>query len=208
MVRHGVEKIRPFKILEMTPANCITIARILLIIPFVICVCAHGERVELGEFMSLPRQIAMWLFGIISVSDALDGWVARITNQKSKLGAILDPAADKLLMLAATVSLTLCSWNFSQPSLFIPWVAVVLLRDSIITGLACLFWARKYHFEVKATPSAKVSTVIQFIVISHAMIFTQQEVPTWLVVPSIVMTVYTGCEYLWVAYRIWKKNVA
>jgi len=100
--------------------------------------------------MSSWRVGAMWLFGIISVSDGLDGWVARITG-KSKLGAVLDPAADKLLMLGATVSLTFFSWKINGNSLPTFWVALVLLRDSLITLLSTSLWLKKFPFKVQST---------------------------------------------------------
>jgi len=160
----------------MTPANIITITRILLIIPFVICVYQHGQQVDEGLEMSSWRVGAMWLFGIISVSDGLDGWVARITG-KSKLGAVLDPAADKLLMLGATVSLTFFSWKINGNSLPTFWVVLVLLRDSLITLLSTSLWLKKYPFKVQSTLWAKISTIVQFLLISYTMIWTQDKIP-------------------------------
>ena len=85
--------------MKLTWANRITILRILLIVPFVSCMLkindpAFGEQTRLTL-----RYIAVAIFMIMAISDCLDGFLARLNSQATKLGAFLDPTADKLPFL-------------------------------------------------------------------------------------------------------------
>ena len=85
----------------MNLALQITILRILLIPVFIGLVIYYGESVREGAANESLRLWAAAVFGIAAISDAIDGWIARRFNQITRLGTILDPLADKLLMLAA-----------------------------------------------------------------------------------------------------------
>ncbi|MHC5073717.1 MAG: CDP-alcohol phosphatidyltransferase family protein, partial [Planctomycetota bacterium] len=91
--------------MKLNWANRITISRILLIIPFIIFMLkindpsislTTGKAIRYGAFL---------LFLIMALSDALDGYLARIKNQATRLGSFLDPMADKLLMTCACLLL-------------------------------------------------------------------------------------------------------
>ena len=85
----------------MTTANKITILRILLIPFFVVELIYY---VETGN--ELHRLVAMLSFAVAAILDGVDGYIARHYNQKSELGAILDPLADKLLLVSGIVALS------------------------------------------------------------------------------------------------------
>src|SRR6266705_6986566 len=85
----------------MTTANKITIFRILLVPFFIVEVLSY---VEAGE--ELHRFLAIAAFLLASVCDGVDGYIARRYNQRSELGAILDPLADKLLVVSGIVLLS------------------------------------------------------------------------------------------------------
>ena len=82
----------------MTLANKITIARIFLIPLFVLFAIYYGRSVEQGQPEEWQRWAAIVVFLVASVTDCLDGWVARRFGQRSPLGAVLDPIADKGLL--------------------------------------------------------------------------------------------------------------
>ncbi|MCC6235284.1 MAG: CDP-alcohol phosphatidyltransferase family protein, partial [Verrucomicrobiales bacterium] len=86
----------------MTLANQVTIARILLIPVFVVEVLYYRH-----SGVEIHRWIALTLFLVASVSDGIDGWIARRFNQRTRLGAVLDPLADKLLLASALILLSL-----------------------------------------------------------------------------------------------------
>ena len=91
----------------MTTANKITIGRILLV-PFFIVLVLYYIQTD-NEWYRLWAIIS---FALASLADGLDGYIARRYNQRSELGAILDPLADKLLLVSAIVLLTLCGSRF------------------------------------------------------------------------------------------------
>jgi cardiolipin synthase (CMP-forming) len=110
----------------MTTANKITIVRILLV-PFFIGLVIYYARTgqawfRLGGFLT---------FSIAAVADGVDGYIARRYNQRSELGAILDPLADKLLLLSAIILLSLDNRPYFER---LPlWLTVIVLgRDAII----------------------------------------------------------------------------
>ena len=83
----------------MTTANKITVVRILMIPVFVTLAIYYGESIQRGEPLEWQRFAAIIVFLLAAVSDGLDGYVARRYNQRSSLGVILDPIADKGLLL-------------------------------------------------------------------------------------------------------------
>src|ERR1051326_6259199 len=85
----------------MTTANKITILRVLLVPFFIVQVLYYAE---LG--IEWHRLAAILTFGIAAISDGLDGYIARRYNQRSQLGAILDPFADKLLLVSGALLLS------------------------------------------------------------------------------------------------------
>ena len=95
----------------MTLANQITIGRILLIPVFVLFCVYYGQGVEAGQPEEWQRWAAIITFLVASASDGLDGWIARHWSQRSRLGTILDPIADKGLLLAAIITLSLSKWT-------------------------------------------------------------------------------------------------
>lgn len=116
----------------MTTANYITLARILLIPVFVGFAVYYARSVRNHEPDEHLRIAAIATFAIAALSDAVDGWVARHFNQRSRLGAILDPLADKLLLLAVVITLSFSEWPARLPLWF---VIVVLTREILsITG--------------------------------------------------------------------------
>jgi cardiolipin synthase len=83
-------------------ANRITLGRLLLILPFVACM-VHINEEKNGDLL---RHLSLGMFVLMAISDGIDGWLARSRGQTTKLGAFLDPMADKLLMTAALLLLT------------------------------------------------------------------------------------------------------
>ena len=84
-----------------TLANQITILRILLIFPFIIC----SLNTRLPDYGHWIRGGAVLIFLIMAISDALDGYLARKNKQVTALGAFLDPMADKLMITCASIVL-------------------------------------------------------------------------------------------------------
>src|SRR6201987_3009955 len=95
----------------MTTANKITVVRILLIPVFVTLAIYYGESVQRGDPEEWQRFAAIIVFLLAAISDGLDGFVARRYNQRSSLGMILDPIADKGLLLSGIITLSISNWS-------------------------------------------------------------------------------------------------
>src|SRR5436853_4953740 len=95
----------------MTTANKITVVRILMIPAFVTMAIYYGESIQAGSPLEWQRYAAIAIFLLAAVSDGLDGYVARHYNQRSSLGVILDPIADKGLLLSGIITLSITRWG-------------------------------------------------------------------------------------------------
>ena len=177
----------------MTTANKITIVRLLLIPVFVLLGVYYGESVRLGQPQEAYRFGAILVFLTASVSDGLDGYVARRYNQRSKLGAILDPIADKGLLLAGLLTLTFSDWGEKFP-LWFP--VLVITRDVII--VAGSFGLHQINGDVHVRPrwTGKVSTVLQMIAIGWVMLQLSATCFHWWVVLAGVFTFVSGFAYV------------
>jgi CDP-diacylglycerol--glycerol-3-phosphate 3-phosphatidyltransferase len=89
----------------MTFATQLTVFRILMIPVFVLFCVYYGESVARGQPQEWQRLAAIAVFILAAITDGLDGYIARHWNQRSRLGAILDPIADKGLLLTAIITL-------------------------------------------------------------------------------------------------------
>jgi CDP-diacylglycerol--glycerol-3-phosphate 3-phosphatidyltransferase len=107
--------------------NLITIARILLIGPFVVALL-HLHDADVAR---LARWSAMGIYALMSISDALDGYLARRMKQESSLGRFLDPVADKLLILCSVVLLAYGGTHV--PGMQVPvWVVVIAIWKDLV----------------------------------------------------------------------------
>ena len=146
---------------------------------------------------------ALWGLLIAGVTDGLDGFIAKWFNQASRLGAILDPIADKFLMLATVLALT---WTGLLPL----WVTIpILLRDIVIFGGALAYYRRAGTIEMQPTILSKANTCAQ-IGLLLLVVATYAEVlpvigmlfPAFLVV--LAFTVLSGVQYV----VIWGRKAA
>ena len=129
---------------------------------------------------------AALIFVIASITDFFDGYIARKWNQTTKLGAILDPLADKMLVLAGFIGLMVID-RASAWAVFI-----ILSREFFITGLRVV--AADEGKNVASTMAGKIKTVVQMIAIGFLIMnwpFATQLL--WL---AVVLTVYSGYEYI------------
>ena len=177
----------------MNLALQITILRILLIPVFVGLVIYYGQSASEGAANESLRLWAAAVFGIAAISDAIDGWVARRFNMQTRLGAILDPLADKLLMLAAILSLSFTDW----PQRFPLWFPlIVIFRDLSSIGGAFIVdhFAGKCH--VKPHWTGKVATFGQIAAISWLLLDIRSPDRVWPTAFATLFTLISGFIYL------------
>lgn len=151
----------------MTTANKITITRILLIPVFVLMAIYYGQSVQHGHPKDWQRFVAIFVFLIASASDGLDGYIARHYNQRSQLGVILDPIADKGLLLAGIITLTFSNWHYEFP-LWFP--VLVITRDVVIVSGSLMLHLVVGKVDIKPSWIGKTATVLQMAAISLVLL--------------------------------------
>src|SRR4051812_3521750 len=158
----------------MTTANKITIVRIAMIPAFVLMAIYYGQSVQREEPEEWQRFTAIAIFLIAAVSDGLDGYVARRYNQRSALGVILDPIADKGLLLSGIITLSISSWNDIDPNYgkFPLWFPIlVITRDIVIlVGSMILHLLIGDKMRVRPHWTGKIATVCQMTAIGWVML--------------------------------------
>jgi len=179
----------------MTTANKVTILRILLI-PFFVVEALY--YVKTGS--EVHHVVAILAFATTAILDGVDGYIARRYNQKSELGAILDPLADKLLLVSGII---LLSFDHSPYLGSVPlWLTgTVLGRDLLLlAGIAVI---RLTVGKVKVRPRVlgKIATVLQMIVVVWILLGWDHDLnPNWLLAWTTGAAVFTGLSgllYVW-----------
>ena len=185
----------------MTTANKITFVRILLIPVFVTMAIYYGQSIQRGAPLEWQRYAAIAIFLLAAASDGLDGYVARRYKQRSALGAILDPIADKGLLLSGIITLSISNWSKSDPDYgrFPAWFPVlVITRDAVIllgtAVLALLIGADRVRVKPKWT--GKVATVLQMVAIGWVMLQLRFLPLIYIVIAAGVFTLVSGFVYV------------
>jgi CDP-diacylglycerol--glycerol-3-phosphate 3-phosphatidyltransferase len=166
-------------------ANALTVLRLCLVPVFVVLLLAGGDG---------PRIAACVTFGIASVTDFLDGELARRRSLITDFGKVADPIADKALTGSALVVLSFLGE--------LPWwvTAVILFRELAVTGLR--FWVIS-HGVIAASRGGKVKTLLQVIAIALYILPGPFGVARWVVMAAaLVVTVVTGADYVARAIRL------
>lgn len=174
--------------------NLLTYARILAVPVILGCFFIEGH-LESSDF---ARWTAFWIFVVASVTDYLDGYLARVWNQTSNIGRMLDPIADKLLVAAVLLLLaadqTIADWSV--------WAAITILcREILVSGLREYLAALKVS--VPVTRIAKWKTTIQMVAIAFLLAGPAGDeilpyttdiglVLLWI---AAILTFYTGYDY-------------
>ncbi|MEV5895135.1 CDP-diacylglycerol--glycerol-3-phosphate 3-phosphatidyltransferase [Nonomuraea fuscirosea] len=166
-------------------ANVLTVLRLVLVPFFVVCLFLPGTGWRLG---------ALALFGVASLTDHLDGELARRYGLITDFGKIADPIADKALIGAALVCLSILGelpW----------WVTIVILgREVAITGLRFVLLR---HAVIPASYGGKVKTVLQIAAIVLYLLPGIPDPVKWVVMGgAVVVTVGTGVDYIFRAVRL------
>lgn len=183
----------------MTTANKITVIRILMIPVFVTLAIYYGESIQEGKPQDWMRFTAVAVFLIAAVSDGLDGYVARRYNQRSSLGMILDPIADKGLLLSGIITLSISNWSQVDPNYgrFPTWFPVlVITRDVVILVGSAVLHILNGTVRVRPSWTGKVATVLQMAAIAWVMLQLHFLPLLYVVVAAGVFTLVSGMIYV------------
>lgn len=143
----------------MTWANRITLLRFLLV-PFFV-----GSLVYYQPEKDFLRIIALFIFLLATATDALDGYIARSRSQKSSLGVILDPLADKLLLVSAYIALATIK-KLPDPFHLPPWVSILVIsRDLFILFGSAVIYLVTQRLDVQPSLLGKITTFFQMVTV-------------------------------------------
>jgi CDP-diacylglycerol--glycerol-3-phosphate 3-phosphatidyltransferase len=175
----------------VTLANRITIFRLILIPVFNVLVVSYSPD------KPYLRYSALLVFVVAALSDALDGFIARAYNQKTRLGAVLDPLADKLLLNLAFVFLAVNENFVERPPLWIP--VLIVSRDAIIVMGSYLLNEFYGPLRVRPRITGKITTALQMA--SIVAVLLQVNFAYELLIAMIGMTVISFFDYLYDGVR-------
>ena len=163
--------------------NILTVLRILLI-PLLVIFLIKGQMLE-----------ALLVFAVAGVSDGLDGFIARYFNQRTDLGAYLDPVADKLLLMSAYVTM-------AELTLIPAWLAVIVIsRDVIIVMGVLLLRLIGVSYEIKPSLVSKLTTLVQlltvFLVLLNTIFERHELLREWYFWLTAALTAVSGLHYVY-----------
>jgi CDP-diacylglycerol--glycerol-3-phosphate 3-phosphatidyltransferase len=174
----------------LNAANALTVTRIVLVPVFVVFVLISGMT---DMRWRLAAAVA---FFVASLTDYVDGWIARSRNLVTSFGKIADPIADKALTGSALVVLSVYD--------VLPWwvTVVILVREWGVTALR--FWVIRYGV-IAASKGGKVKTALQILAITwylYPFPHPVNLVADWIMAAAVIITVVTGVDYVVRALRL------
>jgi cardiolipin synthase len=177
----------------MTVPNLITTLRIILVPVFVIYLI-NGDL-----------KLALMVFVVAGISDGIDGLLARLFNQKSRLGAFLDPLADKILLISAFVGL-------AAVGLLPSWVTVtVISRDILILLGVLVFFLNRMDLTIRPSLLSKITTCFQFFtvlaVLSRHLLSGHTGYFTFLFYATAFFTISSGLHYMHYWFKMMSEGM-
>lgn len=191
----------------MTLASKITLCRIMLVPVFAVLAIYYGESVAAGQPREWLRWAALAVFVTAAASDGIDGWIARRFNQRSAFGAIIDPLADKALLLTAFVTLTVVEWGPDNWHLPVWFTALVIVRDCVILGGIAVLRFTGHSVRIAPCWSGKVCTFTQMVALGWVMLKVVPFSPLYPCLAAALFTVWSGVDYVRQGLRILGEDV-
>jgi len=183
----------------LTPANQLTILRMIFIPVFVILLVYN----HLGW--------AFAIFILAGVTDGLDGLIARSFRQKTSLGAYLDPIADKLLLVTSFVVLSIRSMDL--PNLVPLWLTILVIsRDVIMISSVLIIVITTGHRRFPPSLYGKATTFLQILTVVVVLYLNYRNLRhpalQWLFIATAAVTVYSGLDYVYRGKRLVSESTA
>ncbi|MBR4731952.1 MAG: CDP-diacylglycerol--glycerol-3-phosphate 3-phosphatidyltransferase [Lachnospiraceae bacterium] len=193
----------------MNLPNKLTIVRVILIVPFILLLLGSHEgwgwfKAIFGEDHVIPEFLALAAFIIASLTDMLDGKIARKYNLVTNFGKFMDPLADKLLVCAALIVLV-------EMGRIPSWIVVVIIsREFIISGFRLI--ASDKGVVIAASYWGKFKTTFQMIMIGMMIV---EDVPAFAdfgggkvfgILTTIIMVIALGLTIISLVDYVWKNK--
>ncbi len=179
-------------------ANKLSIFRILLVPLFIAAIIYYTPE---KDFL---RLLAIGIFLLAIFSDALDGYIARVKAERSRLGTFIDPLADKLLLISVYICLSTVK---SLPAQFklAPWVVItVISRDAIIVLGSAIIYMANGKLNISPTILGKITTFLQMMTVLALLLKLKILFPlmyTSIMYVMIFFTVLSGLDYIRIGSR-------
>jgi cardiolipin synthase len=172
----------------ITLATKVTILRILLV-----PVCASQIMYYSAGHADWHRLLAFWIFAVAAISDGVDGFIARQFNQQSQLGRMLDPIADKLLLMTIVVLLAVNPGG-AFPKLPLWFPILVVSRDVFLVAGALLIHVIVGEVKVKPRIVSKIATLFQMVTLGCVMLKMD---PVSMAVLLYTTGFFTAASFVW-----------
>ena len=181
---------------RLTLATKVTITRLLGVPVFIVVLVYYLLGLHQGEDNVIERMVALALFVAVALTDALDGYLARSRNEVTDLGRLLDPIADKALLLSGLILLTRPSMPALAPHIPVWFTALVISRDVFLVFGSFLIHLLAGHLRVQPRFSGKVATVFQMATIIWVLIGGAARIFNWFVGLAAVLTAISWLQYI------------
>ena len=199
----------------MNLANKLTIFRVILV-PIMV-IFAYLPINQSFHGIAIGMIVMDVIFIIASITDKLDGYIARSRNEVTTFGKFMDPLADKILVLAAMVVLV-------EKNMLPAWIPIIVLaREFIVSGVR-LIAVEKGGVVIAASIWGKLKTVTQMIALIFGFVsiggffsFINSDlsgihlviniITSVMMAISVVATIFSGWDYVWKAKDLFKENI-
>jgi len=182
----------------MDKPQCSTIDTVMRHLPNALTLLRFFLIPVLVVLLALQRyDVASVVFFISALSDLADGIIARNWNARSRFGEIADPLADKMTMLAVTLTLAV------QGLLPLWLVAVIVLRDLVIVGGAVAYHFAVGRYDMAPSKISKLNTAVEFLTLATVLVNSADVIQTGSALPALftlllATIVASGAQYVWV----------
>jgi len=176
----------------MNFANKISTFRILSVPFFIASMTYYAQGREFLRF------IALGIFCMGVVSDAVDGYIARRTKQYSKAGLVLDPLGDKLLLMSAFICLYTNTYLVMRFPLWV--ILIVISRDVIIMLGAIVIYMVKQNIDIRPTRWGKLTTTFQMTAV--IAVLTQLPFAFFFWWVAVIFTIVSGIDYIMRGFKV------
>lgn len=182
---------------KLTLANRITIGRFLLIPLYILLTLYYIKSVHEQRPDEMFRWFALMVYVITCLTDALDGYFARSRNEITRLGTLLDPLADKTLLISSLLLLT-GPWGQQcfNPHLPLWYVFLVISRDAILVMGSLIIHVVIGRAEVKPRMAGKIATFFQMGLILWVLGQAPLAGFPWVLGAAAVFTLTSACQYI------------
>lgn len=186
----------------MNLPNKLTIFRVLLVPVIIFIILSNTFTMD----YQLRRYIATFIFILASITDAVDGYIARKYNLQTNFGKFMDPLADKILVISLMIVLMIMEDSLVKLS---PWVVIIIIsREFFITGFRIL--AAEQNIVIAAGLWGKIKTIIQMFMVILLLLNINNifliYITKTLIFLAVILTIISAIDYTYKNKQVLREN--